>query len=133
MLIEVNEDDLKSGRVVVPGWYRVLIEEVEDRQSKDNQSTNSWLKGKILYNADNGSKEFADVPTPYLWMLNSKGKFAFEGLFRSLGHEWKLGARFQTSALVGVQVEVFIENELFSGVMQNKMTNKYRVPRNTEE
>jgi len=129
MIITFSEKDILSSKIVTPSWYRVIIEEVEDKMSKDNTSTNSWLKGKILFNADDGSTEFANVPTPFLWMFNSKGAWAVVGLLKTMGFTVEAGKRADLSALVGKQVDAFIGNELYNGAMQNKMTGMYREPR----
>lgn len=129
MILEFSDADLNTSKVVEPAWYRVLIESVEDKQSKDGQSTNSWLKGKILFNSDTGSKAFENVPTPFLWMINSKGAFAAVGIFAALGVTLQSGQRLSTDALAGKELDCFIGNELYNGVMQNKMMGQYRAPR----
>lgn len=129
MIIEFTESDILSSKVVTPAWYRVRVDDVVDKLSKGGDSTNSWLKGTMLYNADNGSKEFEGVPTPYMWFFNSKGAFAAVGFFASLGVEIKPGTRVDSSAIRGKEVDVYIENEVYNGVVQNKINHKYRAPR----
>lgn len=134
MLFEFNESDFLQSTIVEPAWYRVRIEEVEDRLSKDGQSTNTWLKGKILFNADNGDKKFANVPTPFPWLFNSKGAWAVIPFARALGMEVKPGKRFDPVAAKGREIDMFIENGLNpDGVVVNVCKNKYRTPKTAPE
>lgn len=130
MIVEVSQNDVLSSKLPSPGWYRVVIDAVEDKMSKDNASTNSWLKGRIICNADTGDKEFEGVPTPFLWLINSKGLFAHLGLFIACGFEGadKPGARLDTQALAGKVVEMFIGNAINpnTGMMQSSAPGMYR-------
>lgn len=126
MLIEFSDSDLLSSKIVQPGWYKVSIDDVEERASNDGTSTNAWIKGHIICNDDTGNTDDNGVPTPYLWMINSKGAFAAVGLFSSIGMEIKAGSRANTSALKGKEVVMFIGNELYKGKMQNCVTGQYR-------
>lgn len=128
-IVEFSKDDLLQSKVVTPAWYRVQITKVEDRASNDGKSINTWLKGKILFNADNGSTEFADVPTPFLWMFNSKAVWSMVGFAQAFGVEVEPGKRFDPSATEGKQIDVFIENEMYNGILQNSIKHKYRAPR----
>ena len=132
MIIEFSESDINQSKIITPGWYRVRIDDVQDKISNDGASTNSWIKGTVLFNADNGSKEFEGVPTPFLWLINSKGAFSAVGLYAALGVEIKQGVRVTTDALKGKEVDVNITNELYKGVVQNKIAGQYRAPRNVE-
>jgi hypothetical protein len=133
MIIEFSESDILQSKVVTPAWYHVRIDDVTDKLSKQGDSTNSWLKGTVLYNADNGSKEFEGVPTPFLWFLNSKAPFTAVGLFAALGLEIKAGTRADSSALKGKELDVYIENEVYNGLVQNKINGKYRTARTPAE
>jgi hypothetical protein len=132
MILEFSDSDINQSKIVTPAWYRVRIDDVTDKISNDGGSTNSWLKGTILFNADNGSKEFEGVPTPFLWMFNSKGAWAAIGLYAALGVEIKPGIRVGTDALKGKEVDAYITNDLYKGVVQNKMAGQYRTPRVAE-
>ena len=127
-IINVSEKDLLRGKIVTPAWYRVLVNKVNDRLSKDGNSTNYWVDGEILFNADNGDKTFAGVPTPQGWLFNSGAISFAEGFVVSCGGEWKLG-RIDLGAAEGQQLDVFIENQLWEGRMQNKINHQYRKPR----
>lgn len=127
MIIEPKREDIVGSTVVEPAWYEVEVTSVEDKMSKDNTSTNSWLKGKIVKNADNGDTKYAGVPTPFLWMINSKGIFASVALFKSIGVDMEDGKRYDTQAFSGRRLEAFIGNELYNGAMQNKMMGQYRM------
>lgn len=129
MIIEFTESDVNQSKIITPGWYRVRIDDVTDKISNDGASTNSWIKGTVLFNADNGSKEFEGVPTPYLWLINSKGAFSAVGLYAALGIVAGPGVRVNTEALKGKEVDANITNEVYKGVVQNKISGQYRTPR----
>jgi hypothetical protein len=129
MIIEFTQGDIDSSKIVTPAWYRCRIDDVTDKISNDGGSTNSWIKGTILYNSDNGSKEFEGTPTPFLWLINSKGAFSAVGLFMAMGVTPQPGTRVTTDALKGKEVDVYITNELYKGVVQNKISGQYRAPR----
>ena len=127
-IIEFSKEDFLQSKVVEPAWYRVLIEKVEDRLSKDGKSTNTWLNGKILFNSDTGSEENAGVPTP-LWLFNSKATWNVVGFAKAFGMEPAPGKRFDPAATVGKSIDVFIDNEMYEGVLKNSIKHKYREPR----
>lgn len=128
MIIEFTREDLLRSKIVNPAWYRVRIDSVETALSKNGDSTNIILKGVILFDADTGSTEFADVPTPY-WNFNTKAKGFMVGFFNALGVEINEGSRVDFDAVVGKEVEVFIENDLFEGKVVNRINHKYRAIR----
>jgi len=126
MLLEPKKEDLSASTIVEPAWYRVHVDDVEDKPNNKGTGTNSWLKGKIVCNADTGDKKFEGVPTPFLWMISSNGIMFAAALFRSIGVELEVGKRYDTGAFKSRDLEAFIGNELYEGLMQNKMMGKYR-------
>lgn len=127
MLLKISAEDLKAGLLPEPAWYEVLIEKVEDKPSKDGQSMNYWLKGKIVKNADNGDTKFAGVPTPFLWMINSKGSFAMVPILRALGKELQPDMEVDPMGLAGKRLEMFIGNQPDQqGIMRSSVTGQYR-------
>src|SRR5689334_22753877 len=125
MILEFSESDLLQSIVLKPGWYRVVIESVEDKVSSKGDSTNTWLKGKVLFDADSGATEYTDgvdkdgnpvvkkiagTPTPFPWLFNSKGAFAAVGFAQALGMEVKPGSKINLQAAQGKQIDMFIEN-----------------------
>lgn len=128
-LIDFSDDDILRSKVVTPGWYRVKIESAEPPAiSKAGDSTNYVMKGRILYNADDGSKEFANVPTPY-WNFNSKAKGFMVGYFNAFGLDVKGGTRVELNDTIGKELDVFISNKEYEGRMVNNLDHKYRAPR----
>src|SRR5712691_4231301 len=133
-IIEFTAKDLLRTRILPPAWYRVLIEGVSERLSKNGDSTNWVLEGTIQFNADNGDKEFAGVPAPY-WGFNSKVKDYFmPGFFAALGNppDPKTGSRFELSNTVGKEIDVFIENATYEGRLVNRINHKYRAVRSAD-
>lgn len=144
MILEFSESDLQQSVVLPPDWYRVDIEEAEDKISSKGDSTNTWLKGKILFNSNTGQTEYekgvdlngnpiiqkiAGLPTPFPWLFNSKGAFAAVGFAQALGMEVKPGSKLNLLAAKGKQVDMFIENVVYEGVLKNSVSGKYRAPR----
>ena len=144
MLIPFTESDVLGATIVPEGWYEILIEDVEDKASKDNQSINSWIKGKLLKNDDTGETTFkskdkegkdidvkiAGVPTPFPWIISSKGAWAAVGLFNSVfGDTIQPGDRRDTGALKGRKVVGFIGKTIYEGTLKNAFTNQWRAPK----
>jgi hypothetical protein len=129
MIIEFSDSDFLQSKVVEPAWYRVLIEKVEDKLSKDGKSTNTWLSGKILFNADTGDKTNAGVPSPFPWLFNSKAAWSAVGFAQAMGMEAAPGKRFDFNACQGREIDMFIENDFYEGILKNVTKHKYRAPR----
>lgn len=127
-VIEFSDRDILRSKVITPGWYRVHIDAIGEALSKNGDSTNWTVEGVVLYNADNGDKEFAGCPTPY-WNFNSKAKGFMVGFFASLGAEVKIGSRFELKNSEGKEIDVFIENDTYEGRLVNRMNHKYRQPK----
>lgn len=127
-LIDFSDEDILRSKIIDPGWYRVLITGQEQGLSKAGDSTNIVLKGKVLFNADTGGKEFENVPTPY-WNFNTKAKGFMVGFFNSFGVDVKSGTRVDFADVVGKQLDVFIENDTYEGRLVNRINHKYRAPK----
>ncbi len=131
MFIEFSEKDILRSKLVQPGFYRVKIDDVKESPSKDGNSTNWILDGTILFNADNGDKTFAGVPSPY-WNFNSKAPGFFIGMLNAIGVEPAPGQRYDPKSLRGKELDVLITNELYDGRMVNRVPHQYRAPRNVD-
>lgn len=123
--IDFSQEDINRGKLIVPAWYRVHIDDISSALSKNGDSTNYLVKATILKNADNGDMEFGGFPTPY-WNFNSKAKGFMIGFFASFGIEPTAGQRLDLEAMKGRDLEVFIENELYENRMINRINHKYR-------
>ena len=134
MIFEFSKEDLLQSRVVTPGWYRVLITDVFQKPSSgDNPQTKNIypIAGHILFNADNGDKEFEGVPTPPSWNFNDNpnAKGFVAGFFSALeGNAIEPGRR-TLKAAEGKQIDVFIENDTYQGRVVNRINHKYRTPK----
>ena len=127
-VIQISNRDIKRSILVTPGWYRVRIDGNSEALSKAGDSTNYLFDATILFNADDKSEEFADVPTPY-WNFNSKAKGFMIPFFVALGEEVIAESRFDMSNAVGKEIDVFIENAIYDGNMKNNINHKYRAPK----
>lgn len=122
--IEFDKKSLMIGKVVEPAWYRVVIDDVSEEPSKDGKSTNYWMEGTIIKNADNGDEANAGVGLR--WNFNSKALGFAKGFFECFGITPELGKRYELNAAKGQQIEVFVENSTYEGRIQNKVNHKYR-------
>lgn len=130
-VVTFTEDDLLRNKIVSPGWYEVEVLRVGTKPSKgDNPDTTTiWpIDGKIIKNADNGSEDFAGVPTPAGWNFNDnpRAKGFIVGFIKSLGQEITPGKRVELANAEGMRLEVFIENDTFEGRIVNRINHKYR-------
>ena len=126
--LDVSSDDIQRGKLLTPDWYRVRIDSVEESLSKNGDSKNIILKGRILFNANDGSEEFKDVPIPY-WNFNSKAPGFAIGFMNAIGHPVDHAGRIDLSLAEGKEVDVFITNELYNNSMVNRVNHRYRAPR----
>ena len=122
--VTFSEKELLRGTVVEPSWYRVRIDAVGEKPSKDGGSTNYPVEATILKNADNGNTQYSNVPVD--WMFNSKAISFAVGFLKAFGVEVKSGMRFDLAAAEGKEVEVFIENDTYQGRTVNRVNHKYR-------
>ena len=125
--IGFGERDILRGKVITPGWYRVRIDAVGEKPSKDGDSTNYPVEGTVIGNADDGSTDFANVPLD--WNFNSKALGFAVGFLQSLGIDVKPGTRYELASAAGKEIDVFVENDTYQGRMVNRVNHKYRLPR----
>jgi hypothetical protein len=137
-MINITERDFLRNKIVTPAWYRVRVEDVGEKTAKSGTSQNYPVEGTILFNADNGSKEFAGVPTPNGWLFN-EGAMGFAiGFLNACGAEISedsvrsnpKGQRIELADAIGKEIDVFIENGTWEGRTVNKINHKYRRPQN---
>jgi len=137
-VVTYGKRDLLRDKLVTPGWYRVLIENVDEWQpSKDRKSQNMVLEGTILFNAENGSKEFADIPIGGMgtWNFNTKAMGFSLGLTRAMAKQCGYSpeditenTKIEFKNCEGKQIDVFIINDSFEGRLKNKVDHKYKEP-----
>lgn len=126
-IISFNEKDLLRGTIVIPTWYRVRIDAVGEKLSKDGNSTNYPVEATILHDAEDGSTVFQNVPLD--WNFNSKAIGFAVGYLAAMGIEVESGTRYDLSATAGKKIDVFVENDLYEGQTKNRVNHKYRAPR----
>jgi hypothetical protein len=137
--IQYSKKDLLRDKIVSPGWYRVVIDEVgEWTPSADKQSNNMVMQGTIMFNADNGDKANEGVPIGGMgtWSFNSKGIGFSLGLTKAVASQLGLDPEginensvFEYKLLEGKQVDVFIANDTYQGRVKNKVNHQYRAPK----
>jgi hypothetical protein len=127
--VSFSERDLSRGTILTPGWYRMKIDSVTTKPSKDNTSTNYVVEGTVICNADDGSSDFANCVVT--WNFNSKAPGFMQGLFKALLNTDKLvpGERYDLQAAEGKEVDVFVENGEYEGRIVNRVPHRYRYPK----
>lgn len=132
-MINITERDIKRGTIVEPAWYRVKVEDVNEKTAKSGNSQNYVMEGVILMNADNGSEQFAGTPTPNGWLFN-EGAIGFAvGFLKACGANVSgKGGRFELSDSIGKELDIFIENGTWEGRTVNKINHKYRPVENPD-
>lgn len=123
-IISFTQRDLLRSTVVTPGWYLVEVNEVTEKPSKDQASTNFPVEATIIQNDDNGDTQFAGVPID--WMFNSKAIGFAAGYLAALGITPEVGQRLDLAKTKGEKLVVFIENETYMGNVKNRVNHKYR-------
>lgn len=129
-IISFSDRDLMRGKVIPPGWYRVIINSVGEAPAKASEkgpSTNYPVEATVLFNGDNGDKEYAGVPLD--WNFNSKAIGFAVGFLSAFGVEVKAGTRFDLKSAEGREVDVFVENDTYQNRLINRVNHKYRAPR----
>jgi len=124
-IITFGTRDILRGKILTPGWYKVHIESVGESLSKDKNSTNYPVEGTVVFNADNGSKEFEGVPLD--WNFNSKAIGFAVGYFAAFGIEVTPGTRFELANSAGKNLDVFVGNKEFENRIMNDVQHKYRL------
>jgi hypothetical protein len=124
-----SDRDLARGILVTPGWYRVKIDSVTTKRSKDNQSDNHVMEATVICNADDGSTDFAGAILT--WNFNSKAMGFSQGLFKALLNTDKLtvGERYELEGTKDKEVDIFVENGEWDGNIVNRPKHKYRYPK----
>lgn len=125
--VQFSPTDLLRGTIVEPAWYRVKIESVGEKPSKDGGSINYPVEGIIQFNADTGDTAFAG--TPIVWNFNSKAMGFSRGYLEALGIEVQPDTRYDLARSAGEEIDVFIENGEYQGRMVNRVNHKYRAKR----
>ncbi len=129
-VVSFSDRDLLRGKVITPGWYRVLINAVGEAPAKASEkgpSTNYPVEATVQFNGDTGDKEFAGVPLD--WNFNSKAIGLAVGFLQAFGVDFKSGVRFDLKSAEGRALDVFVENDTYQGRLVNRVNHKYRAPR----
>jgi len=129
-LITITRKDILRGKLVDPDWYRVKIEDVGEKTSKQGDSQNFPIEGTILFNATTKSEEFKDVPLgPHNWNFNEKAIGFAVGFLEACGVEVPPdGGRFELVACAGKTLDVYVGRGEYDGKPNNKIDHKYRKP-----
>ena len=133
-IIQFSKRDLMRGKVITPGWYRVKIESVGEQPAAAKEgrapSTNYPIEGTVLFNADDGSKEFEGVAID--WNFNSGAMGFARGFLECFGITPEVDKRYDLAAAEGKELDIFIENGVWQGRQKNEINHKYRAPRPVE-
>jgi hypothetical protein len=121
--------ELLRGKVITPAWYRVRIEQIGKKLSKDGNSTNFNVEGTILFNSEDGTTDFANYPLE--WNFNSKAMGFARGFLEAQGIQVDSDTRYSLTdgRFDGSEVDVYVDNKLYEGRTVNQVGHKYRSPR----
>lgn len=127
-IVEFTEEDIKSGVIVDPAWYRVKVINIGESTSKKGDSTNYPVDALIICNADNGDTEFVGVPlNERNWQFNSKiPAFIIDFIKAITGKDVEARKRSDLNDAAGMELEAFVGNDAFEGRKKNKVTHQYR-------
>jgi len=127
-VVSYSSRDLLASKIVPPGWYRVMVDDISSEPSADGKSMNYPVEGTIICNADDGTTDFAGVPLGIgkSWMFNSKVISFSIDFLRSFGVEINADTRYDLDASKGKILDVFVENDTYQGRLKNKVNHKYR-------
>jgi len=129
-LVNFSNRDVLMSTLVEPAWYRVQIESVGEEPAKVSNkgpSTNYPVEATILFNGDNGSTKFKDVPLK--WNFNSKAMGFAVGYLECFGVKVKPGQPIELAASEGRTLDVYVEHKEWEGRIRNNVNHKYRLPR----
>lgn len=134
--IEFSETDFLRQKIVDPAWYRLRIDGVGEKDSKDGNSTLYPMEGVILFNADNGDKEFTGVPLDgNNWQFNDTnfGKSLILGFLQALTNgKIEPNKRVELRDAIGKEIDAYIAPSMWQGKTKNSLTDQYRHPREIE-
>jgi hypothetical protein len=135
-MIQVTKRDMLRNKLVTPGWYVVNVTGCNMKTAKSGTSQNYWMEGEIVQNADDGSKEFAGVPTPTSWLFNDGAPGFVIGYMIACGADENEimkqietnpeGVRLNPERTVGKQLEVLFTHSIWEGRTVNKIPHEYR-------
>jgi hypothetical protein len=123
-VVGFDEKDFLRGKIVQPAWYRMRIDEINEKPSANGESTNYPVEGTIIRNSQDNSEDYAGVPI--FWNFNSKARGFIIGFLQALGVDVKPGQRIELSAAVGKEIDVYVENKTYEGRLLNAVNHKYR-------
>src|SRR5678816_287793 len=116
--ITFSNSDMLRDKLVDPGWYDVLINDVIEAPSKDGGSTNWKMEATIIKNGD-GNEEFAGVPL--IWNFNSKAISFAIGFLQALGVNVEPDKRYDLAQAKGQRVQVWVIRGEFDGRPKNQV------------
>jgi len=126
-IISFTERDLLRDKVVEPAWYRLRIESIGEKPSKDGGSINYPVDATVVKNSDNGSTEFSGVPIE--WNFNSKAIGFAKGFLASFGVDLAPGERYDLSSAAGKELDVYVDTKNYDNRLLNNVSHKYRPAR----
>jgi len=119
VLLKLTKSDLKAGKVVKPGRYRGKITEVQIKPAKTDGSTN-YTVISVGTEGQAADVRFQDV-------YSEKYLGRFRPLLEALGTELPDDDDFpiDTDALVGREVGLDINNEMYKGQLRNRINGYF--------
>ena len=112
--ITISREDLQRGKVLDPGWYPVVVTDVQDKASKKGDSINTTIHFDVMAGPFAGCKVFR--------LFNEKAPGFAVPFLQALGVEIpEDGGTFDLKNAIGKNLMVYVKNELYEGAMQNRV------------
>jgi hypothetical protein len=125
MPITITREDMLAGRVVVPGWYILLVTSVQQKEATTDQSQNTEIKFRIV-----SPGPFLDVPVKRVYNEKAPGFAAsFIEAIQGRRIDPEKGGTFKMVASRDKKVWGYIKNSLW----QNRLKNDVEDFRSYEE
>ena len=128
-IIEPTQEDILSGTIVDPAYYRLQIKDIREKNSKAGDSIVYPVDAVIVCNADDGSTDFAGVPIngdAGSWMFSSKFMAPVFQFMDAMGTKAEAGVRVELANYAGKEIIAFVGTNTFEGRVSNRVEHKYR-------
>ena len=124
MLFGITSEDVKSRKLVNPGWYRGRVEKIEERPGKKDGAKVAWVfilglngdaEGVIFQRAF--SEKAPAMAIPYIEAV----------LGRAIDED---GGSFDLNATIGEELNFYVKNKEWDGAMRNDVADFRAISKN---
>jgi len=113
MKMKLTREDILSGKVIPPAWYRCRVKSVNQEQAKSDGSTNYVFQFVV------NEGPYKDTPLKK-WYVNEKAPGVATGFIEIMtGKEVQPDVEYDLETSVGKIIDVKVKNTEFNGRMGN--------------